>query len=1007
MGVGTVNEWLKGLGGRGKDMRQDASKWEKWESSGGTAKICSQLYPGHVRGSSPVTSSSTATSSAATYQQLPHGRQERTMEEVAELKVARKAEIERRALLLDPPLTSNALRHIPSFQAATQIVHPLDDSAWEILKPRLISQRAEAEQREREMALAQIKQQSHLETTLASAKEARDLIDKDWEEVQAPLRGMIAGYADEVIRDAWAKGKKVSKENCSRFATEALAYIRERFYAAVAKNAAAAEAAGQTPPMDSPDGPFTQKLTLENMKWIFDTKIKPHTDAYRKELFYCNGCEGNSKSFGFEGVIQHYAAKHTSALSLGSIVVYWRAEWPEHPPFAAEARPAIAPLFFGHAAPVFPPGGIPPPMNHIYPPAPPLVPPPPSNYGYGSTQYVDPYHPPPPQPFTSQSPPVHLHLHQLPYPPPPAFEHHALYAAAPETYHPPYQQAHGIPFPATTAQGYLPPHPQTGYQEHSLYPPYTPPQNAPYGLPQAPTYPNLHVTKLDDIARNSREVWQSLANIRDLPGSVRVFVTIHHLVKRFRSRFYETPALAMFIDGLSNNKDMRPVRNVNGLVCRACHLGLGNAPSVEQDRTSFSLPQLTNHFQTKHIEPMQRMQVQPLDWVLDMVLVPSVSSMTTIPSAVNASQRALIAEALPDISHHQSAAEVGSHHDHQAVDHPTTALSSGSQSKASPDGRAAPDTILALHRAVASATPTTGSDNAQLGSSQSSQGSRYNRGHNGFHSSKKSSGKNKRKRKLAAEDEGGRRAMKASRRNDSSRQLEESNIFVPSPPSVERGEPDIMAALESHLLSQRQPPRPHPDISSDPRHTSIFSVRQSEAQVSHGEAGARQRGPLGPQQEPIYRARPEFAQRQAQEYGRQPSASFVESISRQSDDARRNRVTQSDQEYSRSISKTEDEYLRYRDERRAQSRPAVETYEIVHVIDGQESYYIRRPVRREPNAHYTYEESFPAYEGTRALNSRSSVVQEGARGSVIPERQPTDHRADPSYLDEYDPRFGR
>ena len=86
----------------------------------------------------------------------------------------------------------------------------------------------------------------------------------------------------------------------------------------------------------------------------------------------------------------------------------------------------------------------------------------------------------------------------------------------------------------------------------------------------------------------------------------------------------------------------------------------------------------------------------------------------------------------------------------------------------------------------------------------------------------------------------------------------------------------------------------------------------------------------------------------------------------------------------------------------------METYEIVHVIDGQESYYIRRPVRREPSAHYIYEEPFPAYEGTRALNSRSSVAREGIRGHVVPERRPTDHRgADLSYLDEYDPRFGR
>jgi len=73
---------------------------------------------------------------------------ETTKDEVAELKAARRTEIERRCMLLEPPITSNVLGHMASFQAAIQIGQPLSDSAWEVLKPRLLSQRGEAGRQE-------------------------------------------------------------------------------------------------------------------------------------------------------------------------------------------------------------------------------------------------------------------------------------------------------------------------------------------------------------------------------------------------------------------------------------------------------------------------------------------------------------------------------------------------------------------------------------------------------------------------------------------------------------------------------------------------------------------------------------------------------------------------------------------------------------------------------------------------------------------------------------------
>ncbi|KAK0633562.1 hypothetical protein B0T14DRAFT_73798 [Immersiella caudata] len=678
MGLGTVDEWLKGLGGRGKESRFQAAKWEKWEASGGVAKMLSQLYPGRSDTSGkPSSASTTAAASPALVPALPpnpslppvppvplsQARQERTAEEVARLKAARKAEIERRALLLDPPLTADVLRHMTSFQAATHIITPLDDNAWDLLKPRLEAQRAEAEAREQEItsqakaADERVERHRRLETTLATTKEARDLIDKDWEEVQAPLRARIAAYADEIIRDGWDNGKKVAKDTCPKFAAEVLIYIRKRFYAEIAKDAAATKAAGQTPPQDPPEGPFTQKLTLENMKWIFDTKIKPHTENYRKELFYCNGCEGNLKAFGFEGVIQHYAAKHTTALSQGSIIVHWRAEWPEHPPFSPEAwAPKPAPFHPQVPSPFGLDSG-PPPAGYGFPfmsepPAPPTYSPHP---GFGPAPYTDPYHQGPSQPY---QPPAPFPGHGPP-PGPPGYGPPHQYP--PPNSYPPYQPPPG-PYPngaVDPAPAYNPP-PGPSYA-----PGYAPfPTNAPlpaYSAPGPsvpPAYPDSYQAKLEDVARNSREVWQTLGNIKDLPGSARVFVTFHHLVKRFRSRFYETPPLSLFNDGLSDNKDMRPVRNVNGLICKACHLGLGNGP-VEEDRKSFSLPQLTKHFQTKHLDPMQAYNAPPLDWVADMVLLTDQASISNLRSYLSEYQRSLLTDALPELFQPHSA---GGHH---------------------------------------------------------------------------------------------------------------------------------------------------------------------------------------------------------------------------------------------------------------------------------------------------------------------------------------------------------
>ncbi|KAK8095413.1 hypothetical protein PG999_013435 [Apiospora kogelbergensis] len=645
MGLATAEEWIKGLENRGKELRGDAGRWEKWESAGGISQMRKTQaesphdtsHDGAPLGAPNKLSHdgkalSSAGASIPVFTTAPANTH--TQEEILEMKATRRLGIERRAALLDPPLLSSVLAHIPAFQAALQIVQPLDDNAWDLLKPRLLAQRGDAEIRSSQdhklaasLRDARVKAEDRCEAN-GTHHELKELADKDWDDAQAPLRAKISEYADETIKDAWRNGHKVEKDSCPKFAADVLLYVRKRFYAEVAKDMAAARIAGREPPCDAPDEPFTQKLTLENMKWLFEVKIKPLTESYRKELFLCNGCDGNSKAYGFEGVIQHYAAKHTSSLSLGNIVVYWRSEWPETPPFHPDPLSKYTQL--ATSVPISY-SGIYQQQYMSHPPTHTLLQPHQFPHhgalGYGAPSYRPEY--------GNQH---HSYYPQYPPPQPPF--------SSPPSYSPSYHASFERP---EAHQPSMPVHMASSYQQQQYFPiPYEHHITAyqrnhiDYGLYSED---KIHA-QLDDLAFNSRDVWMALASMKDLPGNVRVAIIIFHLTKRYRQRFSESPPLAMFIDGLSNKKGMRPVRNVNGLSCKACHLRLGDATEIEM--RTFSLPQLANHFQQSHIGPFQSAGAPFLDWTIDMIYVPNLSNLQAIPG-MDSQKWALATEAFAGI----------------------------------------------------------------------------------------------------------------------------------------------------------------------------------------------------------------------------------------------------------------------------------------------------------------------------------------------------------------------
>ena len=609
-------------------------------------------------------------------------RQERNIKDVIEAKASRRAEIERRCAVMDPPLLPNVLRHMDSFQAAMQISQPMTDQAWEILRPRLLSQLPYAERRDKEQVqqneiLAEEYRQRRQQE--AQLKETKENFDREWENHQAPVRHRIGALAAEIIESRWAGGKAVTKESSPKFAADVLLDVRQRFYATIAQEDEAALAAGEPIKTDPPNGPPTRKLILENMKWLFDTRIKPLTDHFQRELFLCNGCDGNFKFYGFEGVIQHYAAKHTTTLSMGNIVVHWRSEWPEHPPF--NPNPSIAKANY-YKIPT------PAPSLQVLGVRDPRGPVPFSSFGQPTEPSVSAgasQHPNPHGSTGGYQNPYPVHRQEGPQGPPqalsaqfylPTTSSHSTGAGysgvqngygsstAPYDPFPMVQQGQLAQYGSFSGQQGYPTFPQgqlgtvtQGYFSEASgnkYGARAYPGNFPKGplatLPQGQNAPgqvsDLYQRQMDEMAKHAKDVFTGIGGIKDLPGSVRIYVVIQHTVARFKVSFSNEPSLSMFIDGLDHNAVMRPVRSVNGLGCKTCMKnGIG--------AKLYTLPHLVNHFRTTHVESPQMLgysQAPELDWKHDMIDYPDLSVISKLINAngMTDAKLALIAFVFPD-----------------------------------------------------------------------------------------------------------------------------------------------------------------------------------------------------------------------------------------------------------------------------------------------------------------------------------------------------------------------
>jgi hypothetical protein len=688
LGQAAAEEWSKGLDDKGKDRMKTADNWEKWEARGlqersraasaapsftGRSRMESSTSPmrqmpspvihtpvplGKYYFAVPVNAMNVAFSNschcttmhslttAAPYSQYTQPRpptvppqvftpqpgqtgstqpsHQRNLHDANEAKATRKTDIERRCQQMNPSIPPNVLRHMDSFKAAIQISQPMTDYAWSVLLPRLVAQLPAAQQAEaNHVSHAPSLSSKPVERRFqdVNSKEAKEAMDREWEDLQRPIRDKLSALADDFINQDWDHGKALTFESSPKFAADLLAHVRRRFHDGTTTE----NSASQPQQHSNTDSAISRpKLVLENMKWVYDNKIRPLTEQFRKDLFFCNGpdCESSTRPYGFEGVVQHFGAKHTGAFSSGNIVVAWReAEWPEETPFNPDPV-SVQSFHHGHVPSS---NGYPGHFGgytragtatpHMLPHIPQASPGP---YPFGGS-YNGPFHPP-----QAPSGPVAGYDYSQPYGA--QVDNFAFSGMGPPGY---VSQMGGnsyIPSPAMVNSGVAPP------------PVMPPPGHVVQESAQDSTEDANHSTILFDkqvstIIEMSQDIWKHTSGIKDNPNSLRIYVLLHHVISKFHINFNHEPNLDHFIDAFSNHEMPKSLKLAPGLSCKACQMERSHQPtgshySKSAERKTYTALNLLSHFRTQHLAPhpyamAYGQQAPQLDWKEDMIELPN------------------------------------------------------------------------------------------------------------------------------------------------------------------------------------------------------------------------------------------------------------------------------------------------------------------------------------------------------------------------------------------------
>lgn len=303
-GPAAAEEWIKGLEARGADTIHKASRWEKYYLAGGVSQM---LIPSTTRGALKNVEATTRP-------------MRRAREVTEEIRSQRRADIERRAERLQPPIPPDILVDLPSFQMSLEKAEPLRDEEWNNLKQQLISQYKKMRRAERKSAAAAKASEKHQANSTAKKSTETALQGEHDAETLAKIR--ITALTDQFICDHLSEGQKIEQNDCAQFIIDLLAYVRKQYFAEFSKKNTAS---------------LAPKLTMGDMVWVFDHKLRRVFEDTDEDLFSCKKCLKSRKRFGFHAFIQHYLSKHTPRPNQKGKKMRdrLRVEWPGEIPFGS------------------------------------------------------------------------------------------------------------------------------------------------------------------------------------------------------------------------------------------------------------------------------------------------------------------------------------------------------------------------------------------------------------------------------------------------------------------------------------------------------------------------------------------------------------------------------------------------------------------------------------------------------------------------------------------------
>jgi hypothetical protein len=553
-------------------------------------------------------------------QYTPQPGNPRGLHDANEAKANRKADIERRCQQMQPPIPPNVLRHMDSFRAAIQISQPMTEDAWSVLEPRLVAQLPAAQQAEADHVSRLTTHPKTLDRRASEVnpKESKEIMDREWDDAQRPVRDKLSTIADDFINNDWDGGRAVTYESSPKFAVDVLVHVRRAFTAETANESTTSVQGHAQYSSHNGSDSNRPKLVLDSMKWVYDNKIKNLTEQFRKELFLCygTGCQGNTKFYGFEGVVQHFGAKHTNAFSVGNVVVAWReAEWPEETPFHPDPT-SVKPAFHSTSGTA-------------------------AHSGYGA--YYGGY-------SRAGTSTPHMQAH-LPQASPGPYQYSGNYAGP---FAPPqlastgmsgyeYNQSYGLSMDAYQYQSMAPQgygtHPGNGYMTSpamttaAIAPPPTGPSQAAgtrdtsHRSDDANHRTSLFDKQVSTVIEMAQDIWKQTSGVKDLPNGLRIYVLMQRVISKFHVDFNHEPNLDHFIDAFSSHQVPRALKHAPGLSCKACQDEVSHYPRREERKT-YTVSSLFLHFKSLHFGPQGSLHgnghlPKSPDWKEDMIELPS------------------------------------------------------------------------------------------------------------------------------------------------------------------------------------------------------------------------------------------------------------------------------------------------------------------------------------------------------------------------------------------------